>query len=77
MWAVMFEIDKGELVYDTGKNPFTNKDEPLVFKTKEEAQVQASKWNTGIVVGYISPMTDDERSRSKEREVINRVYGRI
>ena len=77
MWAVMFEIEKDEFVYDTGKNPFTNKDKPLVFKTKEEAQVQASKWNTGIAVGYISPMTDDERNRSKEREAINRVYGRI
>jgi hypothetical protein len=45
-----------------------------VFKTKEEAQAQASKWNTGIAVGYISPMTDDERNRSREREAINRVY---
>ena len=77
MWAVMFEIEKDELVYDTGKKTFTDKDKPLMFKTKEEAQVQASKWNTGIAVGYISPMTDDERNRSKEREVINRVYGRI
>jgi hypothetical protein len=77
MWAVMFEIEKDEFVYDTGKNPFTDKDEPLVFKTKEEAQVQAAKWNTGIAVGYIRPMSDDERQRSKEREAINSVYGRI
>lgn len=74
MYAVMFEIEEGEFVYDTGKQIFTNHDSPVIFKTKKEAQKQADKWNTGVVVSYIRPMTKDERNRSKEREAINRVY---
>jgi len=70
----MFEIEKSEFVYDTGKQIFTKYDPPIIFKTKKEAQKQADKWNTGVVVSYIRPMTKDERNRSKEREAINRVY---
>ena len=50
MWAVMFEVDEGELMYDTGKPMFTLKDDPLVFTNKDEAIAQAKLWNTGIVV---------------------------
>jgi hypothetical protein len=67
MWAVMFEIEKGEFVYDTGKKVFTNYDDPLIFTDKEEAMGQAKNWNTGTVVPYIRPMTDEERHRSIER----------
>lgn len=74
MYAVMFEIEESEFVYDTGKQIFTDHDSPVIFKTKKEAQKQADKWNTGVVVSYIRPMTKNERNRSKEREAINRVY---
>jgi len=67
MWAVMFEIESGELAYDTGKKVFTNYDEPLIFSDKEEAMSQAKNWNTGIVVPYIRPMSDEERQQSKVR----------
>jgi|TARA_R110000796_G_scaffold181959_1_gene298515 hypothetical protein len=77
MYAVMFEVEKDELIYDSGKDHFTAMDKPMVFATKEEAQARANKWNTGRVVPYISPMTDDERQRSKEREAINNVHRRI
>ena len=67
MWAVMFEVEEGELMYDTGKPMFTINDDPLVFYNKDEAIAQAKLWNTGIVVPYIRPMSDEERQQSKVR----------
>jgi|TARA_R110002111_G_scaffold2330_1_gene15233 hypothetical protein len=67
MWAVMFEIEKGEFVYDTGKTVFTNYDSPLMFTDKEVAKKRATQWNTGTVVPYIRPMTDEERQESRIR----------
>jgi len=67
MWAVMFEIEKGEYVFDTGKDVFTEKDLPLYFNNKEDAQKHSHKWNTGVVVPYIKPMTEEERKSSKKR----------
>ncbi len=68
MWAVMFEIEEGEFIYDTGKDCFTLNDPAIYFTDKEEAQKRADKWNTGVVVPYIKPMTDDERKRSVQRK---------
>ncbi len=51
-YAVTFYIEDNELVYDTGKTSFTCKDPPILFNTKEEAEIQAAKWNTGRVVKY-------------------------
>ena len=67
MYAVMFEIDTDEFVYDTGKDCFTAFDPVKWFTSKEEAQKRADKWNTGTVVPYIRPMTDDERRSSVQR----------
>ena len=67
MWAVMFEIDTDELVYDTGKDAFTANDPPVWYTNKEDAQKRADKWNTGTVVPYIRPMTEDERKSSIQR----------
>jgi hypothetical protein len=67
MYAVMFEVERDELIYDTGKDAFTAMDEPIVFNTKEEAEKRATKWNTGRVVPYIKPMTNDERQASVQR----------
>ena len=52
MYAVMFEVEKDELIYDSGKDHFTAMDKPMVFATKKEAQARANKWNTGRVVPY-------------------------
>lgn len=51
-YAVMFEIERGELVYATGKQPFKTGDSPKIFETKEEAEAEAARWNTGTVVEY-------------------------
>ena len=74
MYTVMFEIEKGEYVYDTGKDAFTNYDPAVVYATKEEALKRAAKWNTGIVVErevHIREMTRDERDRAKVRSRLN------
>ena len=67
MYAVMFEVERDELIYDTGKDAFTAMDEPIVFKTREEAEKRANKRNKGRVVPYIKPMTNDERQASVQR----------
>lgn len=71
MWAVMFQIEHDELTYDTGKDSFNVDDKPILFKTKEEAQERAKVWNTGIVVGYINPMSVDEKQASIQRSTRN------
>jgi hypothetical protein len=68
MWAVMFEIEKDDLVYDTGKDSFTANDPPVWYSNKEDAQKRADNWNTGIVVPYVKPMTEDERKSSIHRK---------
>jgi len=40
------------------------------FETKEQADEEAARWNTGRAINYlhyIRPMTKEERERSKER----------
>ena len=51
-YLVMFEIEKGEIAYSTGKSSFTTNDDPKVFDTLEEAEKEAKKWNTGRVVQH-------------------------
>lgn len=51
-YIVQIEIDNGEFFYATGKGVFTVFDPPLIFDTKEEAQLEADRWNTGRVVEY-------------------------
>ena len=73
-YVVMFEIEKGEYVYDTGKDIFTNYDPAITFATEEEALKRAAKWNTGIVIHRnvnIREMTRDERDRAKVRASLN------
>ena len=45
----MINVD-GDLMYVSGKNPFTIQDEPICFDTLEEAQEEAVNWNTAMVV---------------------------
>ena len=81
-YYVEIEMDTNEWFYVTGKNQFTLHDSPILFDTKEEAQAEANKWNTGTVKEWhidrkkgiskeIRPMTKEERERAKEREEAN------
>lgn len=81
-YVVQIQIDTGEFFYATGKTAFTLRDKPLIFNTKEEAQLEANRWNTGVVQEWhidrrnkvskeIRPMTKEERQRAKEKEQAN------
>lgn len=70
MYAVQIEIEKGEYTLVRKENPWTYDSEVLFFETKEEAEVESTRWNTGTVVDYeryIRPMTKEERTRSTQR----------
>jgi len=49
-YAVMIEVDFGQPDYVRDGNPWTNSSPVKIFSTREEAQVEAAKWNTGQVV---------------------------
>lgn len=55
-YAVWLEIDKGEFDYvrttNEGSNSWTITSPIKTFNTKEEAQQESNKWNTGKVVEY-------------------------
>jgi len=51
-WGVYVEIDTNEWMWDTGKNTINDGSPPILFDTKEEAEVYAKKWNTGQAVEY-------------------------
>lgn len=53
-YAVWLEIDKGEWDYIriTNGNSWTITSPIKTFNTKEEAQQESNKWNTGKVVEY-------------------------
>ena len=75
--AVMIDVD-GEWMYvPENAKVFFNHPEPKLFDTREEAQVECDKWNTGIIVDYetsldrIRHMTDEERQRAIVRSKIN------
>ena len=81
-YYVQIEIDTNEWFYATGKDVFTLNDSPILFDTREEAQMEADKWNTGRVQEWhidrykgvskeIRPMTKEERQRAKEKEQQN------
>lgn len=75
--AVMIDVD-GEWMY-VPENPkvFKNHPEPKLFDSRDEAQVECDKWNTGIIVDYetsldrIRHMTDEERQRAIVRSKVN------
>jgi hypothetical protein len=51
-YAVMFEpFDKFEYVCEDNDNASSpTNGNPKKFDTKEEAEIEANKWNTGVVV---------------------------
>ena len=82
-YYVQIEVDTNEFFYATGEGMFTINTPPLIFDTKEEAQQEADRWNTGTVKEWhidrkkniskeIRHMTKKERQRAKEREEANK-----
>ena len=69
----MFEVEEGEWMYASAENPFTYESKPLIFDSKDEAEVHAKKYNTGVVVEQtdIRPFDVDERARARVRAAIN------
>ena len=56
-YAVWIEKDTGEFDYvrDTeGTNSWTDSSPVLQFDSKDDAEIEAYKWNTGRVVEYVS-----------------------
>ena len=72
-YLVMFEVEEGEWMYASAENPFTYDSKPLIFDSKDEAEVHAKKYNTGVVVEQtdIRPFDVDERARARVRAAIN------
>lgn len=52
IYGVQIEIDEGEYEYVRKQkgNSWTTADSILTFDSKEDAQIEAKKWNTGVVV---------------------------
>ena len=56
-YAVWIEKDTGEFDYvrDTeGTNSWTDSSPVLQFDSKDDAEIEAYRWNTGRVVEYVS-----------------------
>jgi hypothetical protein len=74
-YAVMIEIERGEWSYVSEENPFTIYSSPMLFNNKAQAEEEAAKWNTGVVVereGDIRSFDKSEKSRSKLRAYMNK-----
>jgi len=59
-YAVWIEKDTGEFDYvrDTeGTNAWTDHSPVLQFDSKDDAEIEAYRWNTGRVVEYVSQPT--------------------
>ena len=56
IYAVWIEKDRGEYDYvrERKGNSWNDKSPVMIFDTKEAAQKEADKWNTGQVVEYSS-----------------------
>ena len=52
-YVVEIEVEKGEYTFVRKENPWTYDTEVWVFNSREEAQREAKKWNTGRVVEYL------------------------
>lgn len=74
-FAVMIDVDGDWMYVPENSNAFPNFPKPKLFTTIEQAEVEQSKWNTGIVVEYpfekIRDMTAEERKRALERQAKN------
>ena len=74
-YAVMIEIERGEWMYVADENPFTIYSSPLLFNNRDQAEEEAAKWNTGVVVereGAVRSFDKSEKSQSKLRAYLNK-----
>ena len=74
-YGVMIEIERGEWMYVADENPFTIYSSPLLFNNREQAEEEAAKWNTGVVVereGAVRSFDKSEKSQSKLRAYLNK-----
>jgi len=53
-YAVEIEIELGEYTLVRDKAVWSEEDQPAIFDTIKEAQAEANKWNTGVVIEYSS-----------------------
>ena len=52
-YVVEIEVEKGEYTLVRKENPWTYDTEVWAFNSREEAEKEAKKWNTGRVVGSL------------------------
>jgi len=52
-YAVQIEVEKGEYTFVRKENPWTYDTKVWIFTDREEAEKEAKKWNTGVVVEYL------------------------
>ena len=52
-YVVEIEVEKGEYTFVRKENPWTYDTEVWVFNSREDAEKEAKKWNTGRVVEYL------------------------
>ena len=52
-YAVQIEIEKGEYTFVRKENPWTYDTKVWIVTDRQEAEKEAKKWNTGVVVEYL------------------------
>lgn len=74
-YAVMIDVDGDWMYVPHNTLGFTNHPAPKLFSRKKDAEEEAARWNTGVVVDYktkaILPFTQEERKRAMERAKAN------
>lgn len=75
-YAVMIDVDGDWMYVPANANMFHNHPTPKIFSNKKEAEEEAARWNTGVVVDYktkaILPFTQKEREAAMERAKANK-----
>lgn len=74
-YAVMIDVDGDWMYVPNNTFGFQNYPAPKIFQNKKDAEEEAARWNTGVVVDYktkaILPFTQEERKRAMERAKAN------
>jgi len=66
-YGVYVEMDTNEWMWDSGTHQISPAMPPLLFDTKEEAEEQAKKWNTGVALEYPESLQKYWREYEQER----------
>ena len=74
-YAVMIDVDGDWMYVPANANMFYNHPAPKIFNNKRDAEEEAARWNTGVVVDYntkaILPFTEEERKAAMQRAKAN------